>query len=133
MITPTSAKSDVAAAAPLDRGEAAVGRDLVEPGPDEAALVEVADAPPRAHQRFLERVLGVVQRAEHPVAVGLQFAPVGRDQLLKRARVALAGGLDEVGGRSHALIPQGRPRRRDEFPRPRGFHRYQSSRRRNQP
>jgi hypothetical protein len=55
----------------LDGGQAPVSRDLVEPRADETALVEAAGAAPRARERVLHRVLGVVQGAEHPVAVGL--------------------------------------------------------------
>jgi hypothetical protein len=77
----------LAPAALADLGEAPIGRDLVEPRADETAVVEAADAAPRAHERFLHRVLGGVQRAEHPVAVRLQFDPVGRHQLLKGAGV----------------------------------------------
>ena len=40
-----------------------------------------ASAAPRAQQRLLQRVLGVVGRAEHPVAVRVQLAPVGRDEV----------------------------------------------------
>ena len=39
------------------------------------------DALPRAHQRFLQGVLRVVHRAEHPVAVGPQLGLVGGGEL----------------------------------------------------
>src|SRR5204863_9831466 len=94
----------LAPAALADRGEAPVGRDLVEPRPDETALVEAADAAPRAHERLLHRVLGVVQRAEHPVAVRLQLATVRRDQLLEGAGVAGARGVEQRGERGHGSI-----------------------------
>ena len=38
------------------------------------------DPTPRAQQRLLDRVLGVVDGAEHPVAVGVQLAAVGLDE-----------------------------------------------------
>src|SRR5258705_3036838 len=92
-------------AALLDGGEAPVSRDLVEPCADETALVEAADAAPRARERVLHRILGVVQGAEHPVAVGLQLAAVRRYQLLEGAGVAGARGIDQRGGaRSLAAI-----------------------------
>ena len=43
---------------------------------------------PGAHQRLLDDVLGVLGRAEHPVGVHLERAPVRLDQLAKRALVA---------------------------------------------
>jgi hypothetical protein len=73
---------------PLERGEAAVGRSLVQARADEAALVETADTASRANEALLDRVLGVVQRAEHPVAMCLQLAAVRRHQLLERVGFA---------------------------------------------
>src|SRR5256885_1456869 len=70
-------------------------------GAAEPELVEAADAAPRAYERVLHRVLGVVQGAEHPVAVGLQFAAVRRYQLLEGAGVAGPRGIDQRGGRGH--------------------------------
>jgi hypothetical protein len=67
----------------------------------------MTDAAPGPHQRFLHRVLGVVQRAEHPVAVGQQLVPVRRDQPVERAGVAAAGGGGEIGGRGHGPIVPG--------------------------
>ena len=56
----------------LDRLQAGVGGDRVEPGFERAAAFESGQRSPRAQQRFLERVLGVLHRAEHPIAVGVQ-------------------------------------------------------------
>ena len=66
---------------------------LVEPGAQRAAALEATEPAPDPQQRLLQRVLGVVQRAEHPVAVGVQLAAVGLDQPLEGAFVAGAGGV----------------------------------------
>ena len=52
-----------------ERVEARVRRDLVEPWPQRPARLEAAEPAPRAEQRLLQGVLGVLQRAEHAVAV----------------------------------------------------------------
>ena len=56
---------------PLDRLQARVGGDRVEPGAQRAAALEARQPAPGAQQRLLQRVLGVLDRAEHPVAVGV--------------------------------------------------------------
>ena len=83
----------------LDQPQAAVRRDPVQPAPQRAAPLEAAEPAPAAQQRVLERVLGVVQRAEHPVAVRVQLGAVGRDQVLERALVAASRRLRASGGR----------------------------------
>ena len=60
---------------PPDRVEAHVRRDLVQPRPDHRAIERVA-RPPRPKERLLDRILGLVERGEHPVAVDVEFAPV---------------------------------------------------------
>jgi hypothetical protein len=55
---------------------AAVGCDLIQPGPQRSALLKSAQSTPCAEERLLEHVLGVVHRAKHPVAVKLQLATV---------------------------------------------------------
>ena len=80
-----------------DRGtkhvEACVGRDPVEPRPEREAPAgtEALAAPPSAQERLLDEVLGVLERAEHPVAVHLQLTAVALDErgergLLTRVR-----------------------------------------------
>ena len=64
-----------------------------------------------ALSRFLERVVGVVEAAEHAVGVRVQLAAERFDQRAKRVLVAAAGGLDQgledcahgpmTGGRGH--------------------------------
>src|SRR4051794_15230998 len=81
---------------PLDRPQADVRRDRVEPGPKRAAPLEASEAAPRAQQRFLERILGVVYRPERPVAVCEQRSSMGLDQLSKDCLVAVARGGQEL-------------------------------------
>ena len=47
----------------------------------EAAVAQPRRAAPRAQQRLLQRVVGVVDRAEHPVAVRVQLGPVRLDEV----------------------------------------------------
>ena len=51
---------------------------------------------PGAQQGVLQGVLGVVDRAEHAVAVGVQRAAVGLDEAPVGVLVAAAGGIEEV-------------------------------------
>ena len=60
----------------VERGQAGVGGDPVEPGAQRRAVLERVVAPPRAQVGLLHQVLGVVDRAHHPVAVREQLAPV---------------------------------------------------------
>jgi hypothetical protein len=45
-----------------------------------------------------------VERAEHPVAVRLQLAAVGRDQPLEGTGVAGPRGVEQIGRLGHAPI-----------------------------
>ena len=90
-----------------DRIQAGVRGDRVEPRAQRAAALELAERAPGAQQRVLERVLGVVHRPEHPVAVRVQLPAVRVDQASEGALVAPAGGFEEVallrcGGNGHA-------------------------------
>ena len=87
---------------PLEGGEATVGGDLVQPGADETPFVQAADTAPRPDKAVLHGVFGVVQRAEHPVTVGLQLAAVRRDQLLERRGVTGSSGVSNSAGASSA-------------------------------
>ena len=60
---------------------AGVGRDGEQPGPQRAAPLEPVEGLPGPQQGLLQRVLGVVQRAGHPVAVRQQPRPVRCHQL----------------------------------------------------
>jgi hypothetical protein len=80
----------------LDRPQARVGRDGVQPRAQRAAPLEPGEPAPRAQQRVLERVLGVGHRAEHAVAVGVERAAVGLDELGEGALVAAARRLEQA-------------------------------------
>ncbi len=60
----------------FERAQAGVRGDPVQPGAHRRPPFEVAVSSPRAQQRLLDLVLGVVHGAEHPVAVRQQLAAV---------------------------------------------------------
>src|SRR5262249_50035420 len=64
-----------APAAMLQCGEAGVRRDAVQPGPHRRPVFELVIRAPGAQVGLLDDVFGVVQRAEHPVAVRDQLSP----------------------------------------------------------
>ena len=66
-----------------DRVEADVGGDPVQPRAQRAASAEPGQASPRAQERVLERVVGVVQRAEHAVAVRVQVSALLLDEVIE--------------------------------------------------
>src|SRR5438067_1347519 len=70
-----------------DRGEADIGGDGVKPGAELRARLVAVGAFPGAQHRLLERVVGVVERAEHPVAVEMERSPLWLDQERKRLLV----------------------------------------------
>ena len=78
------------------RVEAPVGRDAVQPGAKRRAAFERGEALPRGEQGVLQRVLGVADRAQHPIAVHLQFALVRRDEFTERFAVARPRPRDQV-------------------------------------
>ena len=65
------------APAAADGVDADVGGDPVQPRAHARAALEAVLRAPGADQGLLHRVLGVVDGAEHPVAVAGQLAPVG--------------------------------------------------------
>jgi hypothetical protein len=77
------------------RVQAGVGGDLVQPGPEPGAALEAPAPPPGAQEGLLDQVLGLLERAEHPVAVDVQLAAVAPDQLGERRLVPGPGGLDD--------------------------------------
>ena len=75
--------------------ETGVGRDPVQPGAKRAgATVTEARAPaPGAQEGLLDDVLGVLERAQHPVAVDLKLAPVAVERRGERGLVARRGAV----------------------------------------
>src|SRR5215218_6699785 len=79
------------------RVEAPVGGDPVEPGAQRGPSLKRSEALPGGQQRVLERVLGVLEGSEHPVAVHLQLPPVRLGQLSERVAVPGPRPCDQVG------------------------------------
>jgi len=99
-----------------DRVEAHVGRDPVQPRAKPPRAAEPRQRAPRPRQRLLERVVGVVQRPEHPVAVDVKRRAVRLDEPAKRVLVAAADRIEQVlirrsraCGRGGHCPPQIRP------------------------
>ena len=82
--------------------EAATGGDPVQPGPDRGTALESPEATPRGQQGLLQRILGILDRSEHPVTVHLQLAPVGIGELGERRTVSVPGHADQI--RRHGAI-----------------------------
>src|SRR6266704_3856279 len=74
-------------ASACDRGEADVRGDGVQPGGELRARLVAVGAFPRAQHRFLDRVVRVVERTEHPVTVEMERPPVWLDQERERLLV----------------------------------------------
>ena len=70
--------------------------------------LEAVERAPGAQQRLLRDVLGVVDGAEHPVAVDLERAAVGLDERAEGALVARLGGGDVQGRVIMAVRPAAR-------------------------
>jgi hypothetical protein len=74
--------------------QAGVGGDPVQPGPEAGTALELLAAAPGPQHGLLDQVLGVLEGAEHPVAVHLQLPPVPLGQRGE-------GGLVARRGRGH--------------------------------
>ena len=77
----------------VQRGQAGVRRNAVEPGPDGGFALEPLEGLPRAQVGVLNQVLCVVNGAGHPVAVREQFAPIplGIGEKCVRGRGVIGG------------------------------------------
>ena len=69
-----------------------------------ASPSKLSRAAPRAQERLLQRVLGLLEGPEHPVAVHVQLAPVALE------RPARSSGRHVVGHSAHALLTPARAR-----------------------
>ena len=67
---------DNVALSSLDRVETDVGGDAIKPRPERNGTPEGLPALPGASQSLLDRVFGLMHRAQHPIAVDEQLAPV---------------------------------------------------------
>jgi hypothetical protein len=81
---------------PRDQLEASVGGDAVEPRPQRAAALELRQPAPGAQERVLEGVVGVVDRAEHPVAVRVELLAVELHELAEGVLVPSARCLEQL-------------------------------------
>src|SRR6202000_1134510 len=97
-----------------ERAQAAVGGDPVQPGAQRGAAVVPGQTPPGVQQGLLERVLGILERAEHPVAVHLQFTAVRLGQRPERLAVTGPHPADQIHAR---LLAPCRPHRVRKPPR----------------
>jgi hypothetical protein len=92
-----------------DRIQADVRRDAVEPRSDEGAALEAVAAAPRAQERLLHGVFGLIERGQHPIAVDMQLAPVALRHGRKCrpfsgwGRVRVPGFLPRCGHRAWCL------------------------------
>ena len=80
---------------PCDLVEAGIGRDPVEPRVSRASTSERGQAAPGAQEGLLERVLGVLQGAQHAVAVGVKRCAVRLDEATKGVLVAVASRFEQ--------------------------------------
>jgi hypothetical protein len=85
----------------FDRAQAGIGGDRVEPGAQGASAFEPDEPAPRAQERVLQRVLGVSQRSEHPVAVRAELRRVRSDELCK-PNLVVAAVASIAAGAIHA-------------------------------
>ena len=89
----------------VERVEAGVRRDPVQPGADRRpALVRLAPAP-RAQERLLDEILGLLERPEQAVAVDMQLAAVRLDA---GAEGLLVEWPEFVGDGVHGVCDGGR-------------------------
>jgi hypothetical protein len=82
-----SRKDLASAGAPGQHRQADIGGDPVEPGAKRRTLLEAIDLAPGSHQCLLERVIGIVNCSEHPIAVNVEFALERLRQLRESALI----------------------------------------------
>jgi len=89
-----------------DGVQAAVGGDAVEPRTQRRTTCEAAQAVPGRDQRLLEEVLGISQRAEHPVTVQVQLARVRTGELAEGLIIPRLSSLEEGTAHRHIVTRQ---------------------------
>jgi hypothetical protein len=95
---------------PAEQVEAGIGGDLVEPRAKQPSTREPRQAAPSAEQSLLQRVVGVIDRSEHPVAVRAKLGAVRLHETSVGDLVAATSCLEQVslpcgragGGGRHA-------------------------------
>ena len=81
--------------APFELRQAHIGRDGEEPRSGRTRIAQAGSTAPSAQERVLQRIIGVVHRAEHPVAMRMEFGPVTFDD------------ISEVGTLAGSRVAQG--------------------------
>jgi hypothetical protein len=76
--------------------QAAAGGHAIEPGAYRGPALERTQSAPGRDQRLLESILRIVKRAEHPIAMQVQFVTMPIDELAKGCLVSRLGALDRV-------------------------------------
>src|SRR5437879_6257898 len=82
--------------APVEEIQARVRRDPIQPSPKRGAALETPAIAPRPQQRLLHQVLGLVERAQHPIAVHPQLPPIPLSQPSERRLVPSAYRSDTL-------------------------------------
>jgi hypothetical protein len=110
-----------ALAPPFEFGQADVGRDGVEPRASRTRIAQAGGAAPGAQQHILQRVIGIVHRAEQPVTVRMELGPVTFDEIRKvrplvRSRLAqdfcsTTSNVCPLGSRNQNIGGTGSPMR----------------------
>ena len=87
--------------------DGAVGGDPVKPRPDRCELIELLEPAPRREQGLLDQVFGVLGRADDPIAVQLQLAPVRLGQFAESVLVPRASQRQRALDRLRCLASPG--------------------------
>jgi hypothetical protein len=100
-----SASGSTLRATPLvpRRVPAAICRGPVKPDLQRGSPVEALRPAPGGQQRLLEKILGILNRAEHAIAMRLELPPVGVDELAERPLVSRAGAGERSLGHDGIL------------------------------
>jgi len=91
--------------APPDEVQTGGRRNPVEPRTEQTAPLEPAEVAPGLDERLLDGVLGVVEGAEHAVAVEPHPLAVRGGELVEGTAVATRGGVDQFGFGGHVSSP----------------------------
>ena len=91
-----------AQATPLvpQRVPAAICRDAVKPDLQRGLPVEALQPEPGGQQGLLEKILGILNRAEHAIAMQLELPPVGVAELAERPLVSRPGAGERSLGQT---------------------------------
>jgi hypothetical protein len=81
--------------APFDDAQTDVGCDAVQPAGQGRARLVAGQATPRSEHRLLKCVVGIMHRAEHPIAVDVERAPVWRSDFDERVLVPGLRGREQ--------------------------------------